>query len=224
MKDTKNIHNERPVSRETGLRFRNTLGFTLIEIIVAITISVIVMGGVFMFLTRLQGDIIASKQKTAVYTNLSDFIATMRNFTKLYESAALVVDGTGYDVMMMVKRDKTAGVLIGVVAQGTGSISRLDPIANKDIYGKKVIAYQKLTTWQIDSILANTGSVYTIDFADDGLFKDLTVTNFAVVPYNAGSIFEYKISVEIPYYEKLTGQLRSTIPQIMTTMPFTLDF
>lgn len=199
-------------------------GFTLIEIIIAITISVIVMGGVFTFLTRLQSDIIASKQKTAVYTNLSDFIATMRNFTKLYESAWLVVDGTGYDVMMMVKRDKTAGVLIGVVAQGTGSTSRLDPIDNKDIYGRKVIAYQRIIGSQITSILANTGSVYTIDFADDGLFKDLTVTDFTVVPYNAGSIFEYKISVEIPYYEKLAGQLRSTLPQIMTTMPFTLDF
>ncbi len=199
-------------------------GFTLIEIIIAITISVIVMGGVFTFLTRLQADIIASKQKTAVYTNLSDFIGTMRNFTKLYESAGLVVDGTGYDVVLMTKRDKTAGVLIGVVEQGTGSTSRLDPIADKDIYGKKVIAYQKITTWQIDSILANTGSVYDIDFTDEGLFKDLSVTDFAITPYNAGSIFEYKISVEVPYYEKLTGQLRSTIPQIMTTMPFTLDF
>lgn len=199
-------------------------GFTLIEIIIAITISVIVMGGVFTFLTRLQSDIIASKQKTAVYTNLSDFIGTMRNFTKLYESAGLVVDGTGYDVMMMVKRDKTAGVLIGVVAQGTGSISRLDPIANKDTYGRKVIAYQRITGSQITSILANTGSVYTIDFADDGLFKDLTVTDFSIIPYNAGSIFEYKISVEIPYYEKLAGQLRIALPQIMTTMPFTLDF
>lgn len=126
--------------------------------------------------------------------------------------------------MMMVKRDKTAGVLIGVVAQGTGSISRLDPIVNKDIYGRKVIAYQKLTGSQITSILADTGSVYGMDFADDGLFKDLTVTDFSIIPYNAGSIFEYKISVEIPYYEKLTGQLRSTLPQIMTTMPFTLDF
>lgn len=125
---------------------------------------------------------------------------------------------------MMVKRDKTAGVLIGVVAQGAGSTSRLDPVSNKDIYGRKVIAYQKITGSQITSILADTGSVYSIDFADDGLFKDLTVTDFSVVPYNAGSIFEYKIAVEIPYYEKLAGQLRSTIPQIITTMPFTLDF
>jgi len=224
MKDIKNTGTGTSKGTGTKTPNRGGKGFTLIEIIIAITISVIVMGGVFTFLTRLQADIIASRQKTAVYTNLSDFIGTMRNFTKLYESAGLVVDGTGYDVMLMLSRDKAAGVLIGVVEQGTGSTSRLDPIADKDIYGKKVIAYQKITTWQIDSILANTGSVYDIDFTDEGLFKDLSVTDFSVTPYNAGSLFEYKISVEIPYYEKLVGQPRSSIPQTMTTMSFTLDF
>lgn len=200
-------------------------GFTLVEIVVAITISVMVIGGLSVFLTKTQTDILSSRQKTAVYTNLSDFIGAMRNFTKLYESGSIVVSGSGYNTVLMMKRDKTSGVLIGVVGQGNaGNVSKLDPVANKGIYGKKVIAYQKLTGSQVADILANTGSVYGIDFSDEGLFKELPVTDFSVTPYNTGAILEYHITVEVPYYESSSGKLRNTITQEVTPLSFTLDF
>lgn len=69
--------------------------FTLTEIVVAITISVIIMGGVLTFLLKLQHDIVISKQSTRVYTNLTDFVGTMRNFSKLYGSGSVIVGGSG---------------------------------------------------------------------------------------------------------------------------------
>lgn len=74
---------------------RRTVGFTLIEIVIAITISVMIMGGVLGFLTKLQNDILLSKQSTRVYTSLTDFIGVMNNFGKLYSSGSVVVEGTG---------------------------------------------------------------------------------------------------------------------------------
>ena len=121
-------------------------GFTIIEIVIAITISLLILGGVLVFLQKLQSDILTSEQTTRVYTNLSDFMGTMKNFSKLYESGSIIADTSGYDTVLLMRPDKTSGVLVGVVEQGnSGSTSRLDPLANKNVYGKKIIAYQRLT-------------------------------------------------------------------------------
>lgn len=201
-------------------------GFTLPEIVVAITISVMIMGGIFGFLTTLQNDIVQSKQVTRVYTNLTDFIGTMNNFNKLYSSGSVIVGGSGvYNVGLLVRPDKSAGVLIGVVEQKSGNtVFQLDPPANKNIYGKKVIAYQKLTASQISFILASTGSVYTTDFSNEGLFSDLSVTDFSITPYNGGKLLEYTFQVETPFYENLVSRQRTGIEPDVTVLPFTLDF
>lgn len=200
-------------------------GFTLIEIVVAMTISVVIMGGIIGFLIKLQNDILLSKQSTRVYTSLTDFIGVMNNFGKLYASGSVIVGGTGaYNVGLLMRPDQTSWVLIGVVEQKEGNLSRLDPVSNKNTYGRKVIAYQKLTSWQISSILASTGSGYEVNFADEGLFKDLVVTDFSITPYNSGSLFEYKFDVETPFYEALKGQSRDVIMPNVTSFSFTLDF
>jgi type II secretory pathway component PulJ len=61
-------------------------GFTLVEIVISITISVIILTGVLFFLQKLQRDILISEQGTYVNTELTDFMAVMRNFSKLYDS------------------------------------------------------------------------------------------------------------------------------------------
>ena len=74
---------------------KNKIGFTLIEIVVAISISLIIMGGIVTFLRTLQSDIYLSKQATRVYTSLTDFTSVMNNFGKLYGSGNVIVTGTG---------------------------------------------------------------------------------------------------------------------------------
>lgn len=204
---------------------KNTIGFTLTEIVVAITISVIIMGWVLTFLTKLQDDIVIAKQSTQVYTNLSDFIATMQNFSKLYSSGSIIVwTDSDYNAAILMKPDKSAGVLIGVVEEKNGGLSKLDPVANKSTYGKKIIAYQKLTAGQISSILTTPTNAYNVVFSDEWLFKNLMATTFLITPYNGGAIFEYNIKLETPFYEELNGQLRTNIDPKITTFPFTLDF
>ena len=53
---------------------------------VSITISVIILMGVLFFLQKLQSDIMISEQDTHMSTELTDFMAVMRNFSKLYDS------------------------------------------------------------------------------------------------------------------------------------------
>lgn len=200
-------------------------GFTLVEIVIALAISVIIMGGVLTFLTKLQDDIILSKQSTRVYANLTDFIGTMRNFSKLYATGSVIVSGTGaYNAWIFMRPDMTSGVLIWVVEQKDGNLSKLDPVASKATYGKKVIAYQKLTNSQLTSILAATGTIYNVSFSDDGLFKELPVTDFTITPYNSKSLFEYTFNIEAPFYPEMNGRLRSDINPKVITFPFTLDF
>ena len=200
-------------------------GFTLIEIIVAMTISVMIMGGIIGFLIKLQNDILLSKQSTRVYTSLTDFIGVMNNFGKLYASGSVVVEGTGtYNVWLLVRPDKASWVLIWVVEEKKGNLSKLDPVSSKNTYGKKVIAYRKLTAWQISSLLSDTGSIYSIEFTDEWLFEELIVKDFFITPYNSGTLLEYTFDIETPFHEALKGQSRGiSIPNVMS-FSFTLDF
>ncbi|HBB27550.1 TPA: hypothetical protein DCZ36_03595 [Candidatus Gracilibacteria bacterium] len=212
--------------RKMKKRFmKGVKGFTLIEIIVAMTISVMIMGGIIGFLIKLQNDILLSKQSTRVYTSLTDFIGVMNNFGKLYASGSVVVEGTGtYNVGLLVRPDKASGVLIGVVEEKKGNLSKLDPVSSKNTYGKKVIAYRKLTAGQISSLLSDTGSIYSIEFTDEGLFEELIVKDFFITPYNSGTLLEYTFDIETPFYEALKGQSRGiSIPNVMS-FSFTLDF
>lgn len=201
----------------------SSAGFTLSEIIVAVTISVLVLGGVLGFLTKLQTDVLLSKESTRVHTSLTDFVGTMNNLSKLYASGSVLVQGTGtYNVGLLVRPDKTSGVLIGVVEEKSGNTSKLDQ--NKAVYGKKVLAYQKLTAGQVSSILAATGTVYDVPFFDEGLFPNLLVTDFLITPYNSGAILEYELQLETPFYEGLVGKNRSEIEPKVMDFSFTLDF
>jgi hypothetical protein len=75
----------------------------------AVTISVIIMGGIIGFLIKLQNDILLSRESTHVYTHLTDFIGTMRNFSKLYGSGMVIAEGTGiYNVGLLMRPDKTS--------------------------------------------------------------------------------------------------------------------
>jgi hypothetical protein len=161
-----------------------------------------------------------------VNTELTDFMAVMRNFSKLYDSWSVIVEGSGsYGAALLMKSDKSSGVLIGIVKDGgSWSLSKLDAPGDKNIYGKKVIAYQKLAPTQITTVLANTGSIYDINFYDEGLFKHLLVTDFSIIPYNSGSIFEYTLKIEVPYYPKFEGMSRLDADLPVSMFSFTLDF
>ena len=88
-------------------------GFTLMEVIIAVTISTIIMGGVLVFLIQVQKDITISKQSTKVRTNITDFISTMNNFKKIYPETTLLVGGSGaYNVGLLTNPQKTSGILL----------------------------------------------------------------------------------------------------------------
>lgn len=53
------------------------------------------MGGILGFLTKIQSDIITSKQSTRIHISLADFTSTMRNFDKLYANKEVIVGGSG---------------------------------------------------------------------------------------------------------------------------------
>ncbi len=201
-------------------------GFTLVEIVVAVTISTIIMGGVFIFLTKLQKDIVLAKESTRVHLWLTDFMGAMQNFRKQYGTGMVAVGGSGvYNAGLLTNKEKTSWVLIGVVSdESTNNNSKLDPIANKGIYGKKILAYQKLTANQVNSILSDTGTVYDVKFSDEWLFKNIPMKDFSIKSYNSGSLFEYRIDVETPFYEELNGKNIQDIEPDVVSFSFTLDF
>ncbi len=201
-------------------------GFTLVEIVGAVTISTIIMGGVFIFLTKLQKDIVLAKESTRVHLGITEFIGTMQNFRKQYGTGTVIVDGSGaYNIGILTNKEKTSWVLIGVVTEAdTNNNSKLDPVVNKDIYEKKILAYQKLTANQVNSILSDTGTVYDVKFSNEWLFRNIPMKDFSIKSYNSGSLFEYKLDVQAPFYKELNGKNIQDIEPDVVNFSFTLDF
>ncbi len=48
--------------------------------------------------------------------------------------------------------------------------------------------------------------------------------DFSIKSYNSGSLFEYRIDVETPFYEELNGKNIQDIEPDVVSFSFTLDF
>ncbi len=114
---------------------RSKRGFSLVELVVAVTIAGLIIVGVSVFLTRVNTDIVTSTIRSKIYTDLSLFLDRTTELRRSYPQTTLIDYGTGaYDAVMLTNSGRTAGVLIGVVDRSPGSLS-LDRLAPPTAFG-----------------------------------------------------------------------------------------
>lgn len=180
---------------------RNNRGFTVLEIVIAMTISVMVMLWLSFFISEINSKIISSQNKWNIYTGINDFIDKVGVKKNLYWSSTILDQNQNYNALLMTNNSLNGGILIWVVNNNKSSPDylKLDPIWNYHIYDNKVLAIRQLTQSQISEILANSGSIYGIEFFEDNLFPNLFVKSFNLIGFNSGAIVETKIT----FYESL---------------------
>jgi prepilin-type N-terminal cleavage/methylation domain-containing protein len=84
-----------------GERHGNTGGFTLVEMIMAIAISTMIIGGSTFFILKTNSDAQVSKSRTVVHTEISKFIEKMNQIRNSYSSGTILIQNSnGYDVLL----------------------------------------------------------------------------------------------------------------------------
>lgn len=175
----------------------------MLEIVIAMSISVMVMLWLSFFISEINSKIISSQNKWNIYTGINDFIDKVGVKKNLYWSSTILDQNQNYNALLITNNTLNGGILIGVVNNNKSSSNylKLDPIWNYHIYDNKVLGIRQLTQSQISEILANSGSIYNIEFFEDNLFPNLFVKSFNLVGYNSGAIVETKIT----FYESLAS-------------------
>ena len=200
-------------------------GFTVLEIVIAMTISVMIMLWLSFFISEINSKIISSQNKWNIYTGINDFIDKVGVKKNLYWSSTILDQNQNYNALLMTNSSLNGGILIGVVNNNKNSPNylKLDPIWNYHIYDNKVLGIRQLTQSQISEILANSGSIYNIAFFEDNLFPNLFVKSFNLLGYNSGAIVETKLT----FYESLApGYLWKKLGELpeITNYDITLNF
>ncbi|MDD2487255.1 MAG: prepilin-type N-terminal cleavage/methylation domain-containing protein [Candidatus Gracilibacteria bacterium] len=196
-------------------------GFTIIEIVIAITISLFVMVIIAYFISEINNKIGSSQNKSKIYIGINDLINKINSKKNLYSSSAILVSQSGsYNVLLMTNNIKSKGLLIGVVDVET---MKLDPISNYSKYGNKILALKDINKAQLDLIETSSGNAYNVEFYEDNVFPDLNMSSFSLAPFNSGAIIEANLSFFESYLPSYKGTDVNRLPKNQI-YDLTLDF
>jgi prepilin-type N-terminal cleavage/methylation domain-containing protein len=91
-------------------------GFSLVEMIIAITISSMIIGGSTFFIFKTNSEAQTAKNRTKIHVEMSEYIEKMNQIRNGYSSGTVLIQNEpGYDVLLFSNSGATAGVLVGVV-------------------------------------------------------------------------------------------------------------
>lgn len=168
--------------------------FTLIEIMVSLTISWLIILWISYFITELNNKIISSNKKSDLYLAMNDFVDKSWIKRNLYSKALLFDLNPNYNALMLNNSNEDWWLLIWVVNNNATSswYLRLDPLPNYDIYDNKVLWIKTLNKIQIGEILADSWSIYNMEFFDDNVFSRIYTKRLQFILYNSWNIVEMK--------------------------------
>lgn len=197
------------------MKFFNNIWFTLAELIVSISISSILLWGIFYFISQNIEEITLSNNKTDFYTDLNYFREKSLSISNTYSSGVVFVDNVSWswsDILLLTSKIKDDWYLIWVVDKSTmklesGSISY-------NTYYDKVLWYTRISSSQISDIYTNSWNIYNVSFFKDHIYDNLKVKDFQVDLYNSWSIINIDSSFFLNYNSGFSNQLFSTLAWI----------
>lgn len=181
--------------------------FTIVELMVSITISVLLLGWIFYFMS----DTILWISRSSSQTN---FLKNFSNFTTILErwnpEVFLDYAEEWFDVVLLKFPNKNGWILIGVIDRKTLSLS---PISKGNIYHDSVLWYRNISSDEIINIQADNNIIYSYDFSPGDLFDTFNLRNFQLNTYNSWSLLEMKLDIFPQYNPNFTGENWNTLPQ-----------
>ncbi len=181
--------------------------FTIVELMVSIVISVLLLGGIFYFMS----DTILWISRSSAQAN---FLKEFYWFTTILDSWDLEIlhdyDASSFDVALLRSLDGDSGVLIWVV---DGDDLQLSATGSADIYHKSVLWYRSLSSTEITAINADPDVIYDYNFFGDKTFQLFYLRNFQLTSYNSWSTVEMTLDISPSYNPNFQNQEWLSVPQ-----------
>lgn len=186
---------------------KNLIAFTIVELMVSITISVILLWGIFYFMS----DTILGISRSSSQAN---FLKNFYGFTTILDTGDLeiIYDYTDewFDVALLRSADWLTWVLIWVTDRET---LKLSPANRWNIYHDSVLWYRTLSESELSLVQSDPLVIYDYEFFPDKLFDTFNLRNFQLESYNNGTTIEMRLDI-FPYYNtNFYGQNWSWLPQ-----------
>jgi len=180
--------------------------FTLVELLVSITISVIILFIVVVFLTNVFDEITYTNNKTTILSELYNVETAFKNTKNEYLSGNILIDNDvdkWTDVLLFRTLSWANNQKWFVFAMVNLDTMKIDWKNNAWVIWDKYLWFRKLSDFELNKIDWNVDSVYDIKFNYDEIFKNMNLQNFQVELYNSGSIYESEIYIDINHKDEL---------------------
>ncbi len=184
----------------------NKNAFTLIELLVSIVISVLLLWGIFYFIS----DTILWISRT---TSNADFLKDFTSFASVLNSWNMNVlfdnaEWVNWDVWYLLNASQDAGVLIWVVDRDS---LKLAATGSYDQYRPNILWYRLLSESEINSIKSNPSVIYGYSFFWGNTFQKFFVRDFQIEFFNFGDLVDLHLTLFPNFNESQIGQPWSNI-------------
>lgn len=198
-------------------------GFTLVEIVVAISISTLLLAGTVGVASKAVDSLTEAKAKGQTYSSLTDAISKLNSVRNAFPLVTVVQVPSGYDYVVFTNSGHTAGVLVGVANAGSGANDfRLDPVSDYANYGDKVLAVQDMTAMQTTAVLADHSAAYAVSIREESLSRKLVLESFEATSYNADKLVDLVISPYAVPRREFIGKPKTAFPDYPQTLNLVL--
>ena len=183
----------------------NRSALTLVELVIAITISVIVMFFIGNFIANSLVEIADSNAEWRFQEDFVNFNGVLNNYRNIFLTGSILIDntGTGSDILILTNFDKSAGIILWVVDKGTMQVEYIESEYNR--YYDKVIWYRDLSASEIVELESDPTQVQHYSFFSDKLFDEIKVVDFQLEFYNNGEVIDVNMEVNKDYKSDLNG-------------------
>lgn len=175
---------------------------TLVELVVAITISAIILLFLMNFIAWVFNEITYSKNKTKIITQIYEASDTIKELKQKYNSWSILIDNASWtwsDILLFRTWSWETEKKWFIVAMVSNDNLKIDWSWNVDIVWDKVLAYKKLSKKELDDLEVDSNKVYDFKFNRDKLFSDIKLKDFQVEKYNSWAIFEITLFINPSY-------------------------
>ncbi len=175
------------------MKFFTKKGFTLTELIIAVSISAIVLIFIFNFVADIIGSLSYTNKKAQIFTSFYEFVAEVDNYKSSFPRMNVFVNVSSNvwnDIVILRNIEGNYGIMLWVVDKASMKLAKN---STYPFYTEKILWYRELTDANLIEISWDANKIYEYEFFQDKVFDDLLVKSFQAELYNTGAILDLNI-------------------------------
>ncbi len=188
--------------------------FTLVELILAITISAIVLLFLMNYLASIFDEISYTNKKTKLIISLYEVEYKIRTLRQKYLLSDILKDNLEWDWsdILILKTDpgepEQWWYIFALIDKDT---LKVDPNGNIDNISEKVLAHRKISSSELWELNTSPDKIYEYSFNRDEIFEDMILKDFQLNIYNWWKIIEVIIYSNIDYEKETNWEKYSVL-------------